>query len=168
MGTSQSNWCHCGRTPGADAGTFILQLTGGMMQDQLDSQSGIKVHTFRVGYDSGNSEDSTWNKTEISMNQITESFNKMLLSRVEEIQSNPASSNMSDDAQVKREMVSTSINSRAKEELLSYQRKLEKHNPSHEDIYLRMLTFDEDILQGVQHLFMEPETITVNNNRHQQ
>ena len=102
MGTSQSNWCHCGRTPGADAGTFILQLTGGMMQDQLDSQSGIKVHTFRVGYDSGNSEDSTWNKTEISMNQITESFNKMLLSRVEEIQSNPASSNMSDDAQVQK------------------------------------------------------------------
>ena len=154
--------------PKAGASTFVQQLMGGGMKGRMGNGGGIKVHSVTVEHNLSSGESSSWKECENDMDQITEGFNKLFVSKLDEIQRNytPSSSSKKQVTELSfelpnQETTAIEISSRAKQDFASYQG-MKKVNKAQEAIILRIWDFDgDDNSQSAQHMFLEPEIPTV-------
>ena len=145
--------------PSAGCSTFVQQLTGGELKSTIENNGGIKIHSVIVKQHNGNRERSTWRESELNIDQITESFNKLFASKVEEIQRSPESSEAK-MAEPNRGPIE--ISSRAKQDFASYQKRSKENKCQQKHIFLRIWDFNgKDNFTAPQSMFLEPEVTTV-------
>ena len=153
--------------PRAGASTFVQQLMGGDTKGIIGNDGGTKIHSVRMEHNIG-SENTPWKECGNDKGQITEGFNKLFVSKLHEIKRNPVSSSSSKEQMTEssfelsnQETTIIKISSRAKQDFASYQGMTKVKKPQ-EAIILQIWDFNgDDKSQSTQHMFMEPEILTV-------
>ena len=133
--------------PRAGASTFVQQILGEKMTNKDVSHDFIKIHSVKMGH-------LTWEECSQTMDQITEHFNELLVTEVENTESN--------FELLSQESTPLTINSRTKIDFTTFKGIFRGNKHQEHPVFLKIWDFDgQNKFRAAQELFLEPEVATL-------